>query len=84
MSILQITKYYNTNRINKAWWDAKQKENGEWSVHFHADYVDRTYWTATDHNDMMTKIHIEMNQWHHAIDLRYAELKAKWEAEKNG
>ncbi len=52
-----------THRPNKAWWVAKKQADDSWRVHFHADYVPSTDWTAPNESEVIARILTEMQKW---------------------
>jgi len=72
--IFQVSSSHTfKHRRARAYWDAKQQENDSWKVHFHADYVPRTDWIATDMTDLVNKIKAEHDAWFAAVEKRIEE-----------
>ncbi len=66
-NILMLERTYHRVRDNFAWWKAVQNVNGDWQVHFHADYVPSTDWTCVD-SELFSKIGAELTAWKLAVD----------------
>ena len=72
MDRIQLDRSYTNRRQNHAWWDARQKADGTWNVHFHADFVPSTDWVASSVADVFAGIEAEHNGWIEKIDQREA------------
>lgn len=75
MEVMQFYRTFECRRQNQAWWTAKKQDDGSWRVHFHADFVPSTDWTAVDDADLLAKVAVEMTKWQAAVQERLAHTK---------
>jgi hypothetical protein len=71
MDIIEFYRTYHLKRQNEARWTAKKQADDTWRVHFRADFVPSTNWTAPNYMTVIVMMAVEMDNWMAAVRNRF-------------
>jgi hypothetical protein len=74
---IQIFRSHTNRRVCQAWWDARKAPTDYgmiWKVHFHADYVPSTDWTAYSFDEVLAEVCKEHARWKQIVDARFPNM----------